>query len=124
MTKCSMQKKIESLQKKNEGRNVNLSKKEKYALLYLLLKSDGSNTMQSTVEDALNGDGIEYRDLVNKELVTIQDGSYSAASPKYADDNDAVYVLYWDDNGERDAAPLQTTDSLCDLIVDNKINFE
>ncbi len=119
-----MQKKIESLQKKNEELNGNLSKKEKYALLYLLLKSDGTNTMQSTVEDALNGDGIEYRDLVNKELVTIQDGSYSAASPEYADDNDAVYVLYWDANGERDAAPQQTQDSLYDLIVNSNINFE
>ena len=124
MKKCSLQKKIESLQKKNEGLDANLSKNEKYALLYLLLKSDGSNTMQSTLEDALNGDGIEYRDLVNKELVNIQDGSYAAASPEYAGDDDTVYVLCWDGEGERDAAPHQVRDSLYGLIVDNKINLE
>lgn len=124
--KCSMNKKKESLAKKNESGSLdsNLSKKEKYALLYLLLKSDGSNVMQSSLDDALAQEGITYRDLTDDSLVSIQDGTYAAASPEYKNDDDTVNVIVWDNAGEGETAYQEYTESIYGLIVDNKINIE
>lgn len=113
-------------QKKNESGSIdaNLSKIEKYALLYLLLKSDGSNTMQSTLEDAIAGEGITYRDLTDNSLVSIQDGTYAAASPEYKNDDDTVNVIVWDNAGEDETSYHEYRESIYGLIVDNKINLE
>ena len=113
-------------QKKNESGSIdaNLSKTEKYALLYLLLKSDGSNTMQSTLEDAIVGEGITYRDLTDNSLVSIQDGTYAAASPEYRNDDDTVNVIVWDNAGEGETSYHEYRESIYGLIVDNKINLE
>ena len=113
-------------QKKNESGSIdaNLSKTEKYALLYLLLKSDGSNTMQSTLEDAIAGEGITYRDLMDNSLVSIQDGTYAAASPEYKNDDDTVNVIVWDNAGEGETSYHEYRESIYGLIVDNKINLE
>lgn len=113
-------------QKKNESGSIdaNLSKTEKYALLYLLLKSDGSNTMQSTLEDAIAGEGITYRDLTDNSLVSIQDGTYAAASPEYKNDDDTVNVIVWDNAGEDETSYHEYRESIYGLIVDNKINLE
>ncbi len=124
--KCSMNKKKESLSKKNESGSIdaNLSKNDKYAFLYLLLKSEGSNTMQSTLEDAIAGEGITYRDLIDNSLVSIQDGTYAAASPEYKNDDDTVNVIVWDNAGEDESDYQEYRESLYGLIVDNKINLE
>ena len=113
-------------QKKNESGSIdsNLSKTEKYALLYLLLKSDGSNTMQSTLEDAIAREGITYRDLTDNSLVSIQDGTYAAASPEYKNDDDTVNVIVWDNAGEGETSYHEYRESIYGLIVDNKINLE
>lgn len=113
-------------QKKNESGSIdsNLSKTEKYALLYLLLKSDGSNTMQSTFEDAIAREGITYRDLTDNSLVSIQDWTYAAASPEYKNDDDTVNVIVWDNAGEDETSYHEYRESIYGLIVDNKINLE
>ena len=113
-------------QKNNESGSIdsNLSKTDKYALLYLLLKSDGSNTMQSTLEDAIAGEGITYRDLTDNSLVNIQDGTYAAASPEYKNDDDTVNVIVWDNAGEGETSYHEYRESIYGLIVDNKINLE
>lgn len=113
-------------QNKNESGSIdaNLSKTEKYVLLYLLLKSDGSNTMQSTLEDAIAGEGITYRDLTDNSLVSIQDGTYAAASPEYKNDDDTVNVIVWDNAGEDETPYHEYRESIYGLIVDNKINLE
>ena len=89
-----------------------------------MLKSDGSNTMQSTLEDAIAGEGITYRDLTDNSLVNIQDGTYAAASPEYKNDDDTVNVIVWDNAGEGETSYHEYRESIYGLIVDNKINLE
>lgn len=78
-----------------------LTKQEKFALLYLLMKEEGIKLTANFKDSVINDQEIDFV-IDNKYPASIKNGQFSAPSDDLADDPDTIYYAVWFSDDEDD----------------------
>lgn len=78
-----------------------LTKQEKYALLYLLLKEQGVKLMANFKDSVNNDQEIDFV-IDNKYTASIKNGQFGSMSDDLADNPDTIYYAVWFSDDEDD----------------------
>ena len=78
-----------------------LTKQEKYALLYLLLKEQGVKLTSNFKDSVIDDQEIDF--VINDEYpASIKNGQFGGISDDLADDPDTIYYAVWFSDDEDD----------------------
>lgn len=78
-----------------------LTKQEKFALLYLLMKEEGIKLTANFKDSVINDQEIDFV-IDNKYQASIKNGQFGAPSDDLADDPDTIYYAVWFSDDEDD----------------------
>lgn len=78
-----------------------LTKQEKYALLYLLLKEQGVKLTSNFKDSVIYDQEIDFV-IDNKYPASIKNGQFGGMSDDLADDPDTIYYAVWFSDDEDD----------------------
>lgn len=78
-----------------------LTKQEKYALLYLLLKEQGVKLTANFKDSVIDDQEIDFV-IDNKYPASIKNGQFGGMSDDLADDPDTIYYAVWFSDDEDD----------------------